>query len=257
MLTAEARSRATKSRWASRPLNGQSATMPPHDHAAILGGHTIYPTTICAPTRDAEPWALKSAVNSKKIGGDIRKGKWKGFPAFTLTLEERATCPKSCRHWRSCYGNHMHFAQRMQAGPDLEWRLVREVALLDIDHPRGFAVRLHNLGDFYSVEYVALWARLSEQHPALHVFGYTARHAEDDPIAAVLIALVARKWDRFAIRFSNAPMPFALPATISIEHPFQKPADSVVCPEQTGKTESCSTCGLCWHSTRRIAFLQH
>ena len=36
----------------------------------------------------------------------------------------------------------------------LPWRLEREVALLDIDHPNGFAVRPHNLGDFYSVRYV-------------------------------------------------------------------------------------------------------
>jgi hypothetical protein len=63
----------------------------------------------------------------------------------------------------------MHFAERMRAGPDLEWRLVREVALLDVDHPGGFAVRLHNLGDFYSVRYVELWAELLERHPGLRV----------------------------------------------------------------------------------------
>src|SRR5262249_24811065 len=35
----------------------------------------------------------------------------------TLTLEERATCPTTCRHWRDCYGNKMHRAQRWQRGP--------------------------------------------------------------------------------------------------------------------------------------------
>ena len=40
--------RATKSRWVSRPLNDQSASMPPFDHPAIMGGRTIYPTTVRA-----------------------------------------------------------------------------------------------------------------------------------------------------------------------------------------------------------------
>ncbi len=251
--------RATKSRWISRPLNGQPASMPPHDHPALMSGHKIYPTTVYAPRRNGGPWALKSATNTAKIGGEICKGKWRGFPAYTLTLEERATCPATCRHWRSCYGNKMHWTERMQAGPDLEWRLVREIALLDIDHPNGFAVRLHNLGDFYSVRYVELWHSLLERHSALHVWGYTARwQVKDDPIAAALVALVQRYWDRFAIRFSNAPFPFAAcPTTITVETCHQKPADAILCPEQVGKTESCSTCALCWQTKRRIAFLQH
>jgi hypothetical protein len=150
----------------------------------------------------------------------------------------------------------MQWADRVQAGPDLEWRLEREVALLETYHPNGFAVRLHNLGDFYSVEYTELWRVLLERHSALHVWGYTARwQVKDDPIAAALVSLAEREWDRFAIRLSNAP--FQSCATISVEHPYQVPDDTILCPEQVGKTESCSTCALCWQSKRRIAFLQH
>ena len=43
---------------------------------------------------------------------------------------------------------------------DGEW-LVMEPA---VKHVNGFAVRLHNLGDFYSVEYVELWRKLLERH---------------------------------------------------------------------------------------------
>jgi hypothetical protein len=248
--------RKTKRRWPSRPHNGQSASPLPDDHPAVVDGRTVYPSTIVAPRRDiGSPWALKSGVNSRKIGGLILKGRWKGFPVYTLTLEERATCPATCRHWRSCYGNKMHWAQRNQAGPDLEWRLEREVALLDIEHPDGFAVRLHELGDFYSVEYVELWGKLLERHPGLHIWVYTAHRG--GPIAAALVALVRRYGGRFAMRFSNAPFPFPFPATITIETERQKPADAILCPEQVGKTESCSTCGLCWQTDKRIAFLQH
>jgi hypothetical protein len=150
----------------------------------------------------------------------------------------------------------MQWALRMQAGPDLEFRLPREVALLDIDHPDGFAMRLHNLGDFYSVEYVDLWGRLLERHPGLHIWGYTARL--DGPIADALAKLGKRYGERFAVRFSNAPLAFtAGPTTITIESIQQKPADAIICPEQIGRTESCSTCALCWGTRRQIAFLQH
>jgi hypothetical protein len=249
--------RRTKSRFPSKPLNGRSASLPPFDHPALIEGRTMYPSTVREPRRNAsDQWCLKSGTNSSKIGGVIVKGKWKGFPIWTLTLEERKTCGP-CRHWRSCFGNHMQWSDRIAAGPNLLWRLPREVALLDIDHPRGFCIRLHVLGDFFGTEYVEMWRRLLERHPALHVFGFTARIDNDDPIAAALIALARDCPDRFAMRFSNAPQPFEMASTVSIEHPFQKPKDAIICPEQVGRTESCSTCALCWATPKRIAFLQH
>ena len=78
----------------------------------------------------------------------------------------------------------------------------REVALLDIDHPNGFAVRLHNLGDFYSLQYVALWRRLLARHPALHVWGYSARHDERSDCRRARIAGRGH-WDRFAMRLQQ------------------------------------------------------
>lgn len=247
--------RLTKSRFASKPLTGKSASLPPFDHPALTEARTLYPSTVRA---GRDRWALKAGENSAKIGGLVMKGRWTGFPVYSLTLEERATCPTSCHHWRSCFGNKMQWTDRVAAGADLEWRLPREIVLLETYHPNGFAVRLHVLGDFYSVEYVGLWRDMLARHSALHVFGYTARwQIETDPIAAALHALIADQWERFAVRFSNAPESFKASATISIEHPLQCPADAIVCPEQIGKTESCSTCALCWQSKKRIAFLQH
>lgn len=251
------RARRTKSRFASKPLNGRSASLPPFDHPALADGRTLYPKTVRTPRRDAAAqWALKRGENSAKIGGEIVKGRWRGLPVYTLSLEERATCPRTCHHWRSCMGNSMHWSDRVQPGADLEWRLEREIAMLEIEHGR-FVVRLHVLGDFYSVGYVELWRKLLDRHAGLNVWGYSARHDQGDPIAAALLSLVRSQWDRFAVRFSNAPQPFEAPTTISVEHPYQIPAGSILCPEQVGKTESCSTCGLCWQSERRVAFIQH
>lgn len=248
--------RRTRSRFASTPVLGNPAprnVVLGFSHEAVTSGRTLFPSTVITKTR-AFP-ALKSGVNSKKIGGLILKGKWAGFPVYTLTLEERATCPAHCVHWRSCYGNKMQYAERLAFGSDLEWRLEREVAALALKHRGGFAVRLHNLGDFYSVAYVEMWASLLTRYPALHCFGFSARWKDDDAIAVALRALVERQWDRFAVRFSNAP--FSERSTISIRKASQKPDDTIICPEQAGQTESCSTCGLCWQSTKRVAFLQH
>ncbi|GAB4071728.1 hypothetical protein KHC28_00295 [Ancylobacter sonchi] len=242
------------SRFQSKVATDRAARLPPVDHPALSEERTIYPATVTAV--DGLPNVLVSAANHWKIGGRIAKGAWSGFPVYALTLEERATCPDSCRHWRSCYGNSMHFAKRLQHGPALEDRLEHELAILQSRHPAGFAVRLHVLGDFYSPAYVARWAGFLDRFPALHVFGFTARiDAASDPIALALVHLVLERWERFAIRFSNAPVDEC--STVTVEHPRQVPADAVLCPQQVGKTASCSTCALCWQSRRRIAFLQH
>jgi hypothetical protein len=149
----------------------------------------------------------------------------------------------------------MHLAKRVRHGPEFEARLESELAILQSRHPGGFAVRLHVLGDFYSVEYVDLWRGFLKRFRSLFVFGFTARWERSDPIAVALLRMVMDQRERFAIRFSNAPVDED--STVSIEHPIQKPADAIICPAQTGKTENCGACALCWHSRRRIAFLQH
>lgn len=250
-----AETRLTKSRFAASFSDDKTARLPAVSNLALTEKRTIYPSTV---VHDVNGYSLlKSGMNASKIGAVVFKGKWKGMPIYTLTLEERATCPTTCKHWRSCFGNKMQFAQRMDhTAPDFERALVGQVAWLTRKHPNGFVVRLHVLGDFYSVRYVNLWQAMLDQFKPLRVFGYSARwDTKADPIAAVLVPLVMERWDRFAIRFSNAPVDEC--STVSIEHPIQKPADAIICPEQTGRTESCSTCGLCWQTKRRVAFIQH
>ena len=35
---------------------------------------------------------------------------------YTVTLEERATCPKTCKHWYDCYGNTAHSPKESVGG---------------------------------------------------------------------------------------------------------------------------------------------
>ena len=223
------------------------------DHPAALAGRTLYEAR--RQWAGFEGRVLKDGHNSRKIGRFVTKGRWRGMPIFTLTLEERATCPRSCDHWLDCYGNKMNWSNRLLPGDALERRLDAELSQLQRVFPGGFVVRLHVLGDFYSVGYVDRWAGWLDQHPALRVFGYSARPA-GDAIGDRLRQLVAQRWDRFAVRFSGAGGEGSA-NTIRRMPDAPRVPDGIVCPAQTGRTECCGTCGLCWGTRAPVAFVVH
>jgi hypothetical protein len=222
----------------------------PDSHTASRNATTIFPSRVFHSSTVGR--VLKSGANASKIGKAVTKGKWKGFPIYTLTLEERATCPRSCQQWASCYGNNMHMAQRIIPDKWFERVLWEELQALQGEYPRGFVVRLHILGDFFSVEYVQLWQRALVTFPALCVFGYTARDPEGE-IGALLLTMASDGWERFAVRFSGAG--FHSMGSEVVDSADETP--HLVCPAQTGKTDCCATCALCWQSDRTIAFLRH
>lgn len=223
------------------------------DHPAVVEGRSLF----TKHAGNSSSRVLVSGFNSRKIGKVCKKGKWKGFPIYTLTLEERKTCPTTCDLWRSCYGNKMHWSRRNQAGPVLEAKLGQELSNLQEQHPRGFIVRLHVLGDFYSVEYVQKWEDWLDMHPALHVFGYTAR-TEVDPIGRELRELIRVRWRRFAVRSSGHLLGGTpgIPYT-SVIKTESEAGKAIICPAQTYKSDCCATCALCWQSKKPIAFLEH
>jgi hypothetical protein len=146
---------APKRRFTDHKKVGKPLTLSP-DHPAVIEGRTMFPSRVT----EEHDRLLKSGQNQRKLGSHVSKGRWAGMPIFTLTLEERATCPRSCQHWNDCYGNHMHWPKRHAHGPELEGKLALELAVLAAKYPAGFVVRLHILGDFYSSEYVRRWYRL-------------------------------------------------------------------------------------------------
>lgn len=224
-------------------------------HSAAEQGHTLFPSTVNDIDHPRVKRLLKSGHNSRKIGKRVEKGRLAGAEVFTLTLEERATCPRTCATWHSCYGNGMPYAQRLVHGAAFEARLWDELAALNARHRRGFLVRLHVLGDFYSSEYVELWSRALAAFPALNVFGFTARRPNDDPIGRAVRMLVGRHGLRFAIRFSGAEGD-RLASRVLPDGVATDPA-AITCPAQTGKAECCARCALCWQSDRSIAFIRH
>ncbi|WP_084581756.1 GP88 family protein [Sphingomonas azotifigens] len=219
-------------------------------HPAIAEGRTVMPSRVFQPGE--LPRLLVSGVNSRKIGKKVTKGRWKGAPIFTLTLEERATCPRTCSEWRTCYGSNMQYARRIAHGPEFERLLWQELEAKQAAHPAGFVVRLHVLGDFYSPDYVELWGEALAVFPALRVFGYTAREP-DSPEGAVVRELLGLHPDRWCIRFSG--LDADTDGAVVIER--GEATRHTICPAQTGGTDCCATCALCWHSDQTIAFWRH
>jgi len=230
------------------------------NHPALSEGRTIFRKSV---KRVADsPRLLVSGANNSKLGRKVLKGPWAGRPIYQLSLEERATCPRSCQLWSSCYGNAMHLARRHDhTDPAFLPALRAELEALNHAHRKGFVVRLHTLGDFYSVEYVRFWADMLDTLDGLYVFGFTHRRedADDDEsrrIARALRYLSETAWSVFALRFSNRE---GAAGTVTVTQPSTAP-DVVMCPAQTHQTEACATCGLCWAPAarnKRIGFLQH
>ena len=224
-------------------------------HPALSEKRTIHTKTIRLPSQPKN--ILKPASANSKLGkrsNIITKGKWKGMRMFSLTLEERKTCPSDCFRWAECYGNAMPFAHRFEHGSDLTWHLYFELEKLAEKYPEGFVVRLHILGDFYSWAYAMFWRNMLELFPPLHIFGYTARKEGD--IHDAIIGTNAKFPERHVVRIStNKSWDQAQPnKTYASNETVGKSFD---CPEQTKKTESCLTCGLCWTVNNTVRFQDH
>lgn len=225
---------------------------------AIERGRTQYlGNAVKAVTSDVN--LLKRSMNNGKLGKlrEWRAGAFKGMPLYSLTLEERATCERSCNAWEVCYGNNMPFAHRFDVTSDgglaLMLRLQAELDKLDSKHPGGYSIRLHILGDFFSIEYVDFWREQLATRSALHVYGYTHRQG-------AIKARIDEVWREYQARFAimqsdgdaSDTRPIALLETSA-------GADTLpTCPEQSGKAKGCLDCGLCTNpNVRGVRFLLH
>ena len=201
---------------------------------------------------------IKKSTNIK-LGKKVTKGIFKDMPIFTVTLEERATCSDTCLHWWTCYGNNMPFATRYEANDALTDAMEIELEELNRKHKNGFLVRLHVLGDFYSVEYVELWDKWLAQFDNLYVYGYSERKT-GTPIGDALNILRERWTSRFMVRVSGD---FSLSTMTALSFDDNRAVTQIknkqafLCPVQEDKTDGCGTCGLCWTAKKNVVFKTH
>lgn len=219
---------------------------------------TKYPSRVYDPGSPLLHRVLGLGENNRKLGRTVAKGRFKGYTIRTLSLEERVTCPTSCGHWIDCYGNNMPWAKRIDHKgdmflPRLEAELDHAVETAKV----GVLVRLHVLGDFYSDEYVEFWRRMLNKHPTLAAWGYTAYRWGTGPVyqALVMMAQDFEGTGRWSIRTSNFGAVWGT-ESIKSEEEWRR-GTSFICPEQTGKTKSCATCGACWSTPKNVAFIDH
>jgi hypothetical protein len=230
-------------------LSGPKVVLEPH-HPASRAGTTIF-------MRQVKPAAqmvrlLKSGEHSRKLGKVVTKGEWAGFRIFSLTLEERATCPRTCLQWKDCYGNNLHYSDRVHDDGTLRRRLWGELAALNAEFPAGFVVRLHVLGDFDSVDYVEFWRGALIDFPALRIFGFTARQPSD-PIGAAVLFLMRDFEDRVALRISGGGMESHCAEVVD----RKEDATGFICPAELKETICCANCTLCWKVRHNVTFLRH
>ncbi len=199
---------------------------------------------------------LKRGKQNKKLGDKITKGAWKGMTMYSLTLEERATCPSDCEQWDNCYGDNMPFAHRFNhLHPDFKNNLETQLCELNKKHNAGFVVRLHVLGDFYDGLYIAQWQQWLHKFKNMHAFGYT-HHRYTSQLGVMLNNINRIYSDRFRIRFSD-DWDTEFSAHVIDANQTQHVKHGIVCPEQLGKTDSCATCSYCWSSNNPVIFIEH
>ena len=200
---------------------------------------------------------LKPGGNNKKLGSKVTTGAWKNAAIYSLTLEERTTCPPTCQQWDTCYGNNMPFAARYDhTHPEFLELLTDNISDLIRKHifkGQGLAIRLHVLGDFYSTEYVKFWESWARDWDQLKLWGYTHR----DPDTAIGEAIRdMNELHNVHIRFSdNDQVRKKYQANVIASS--DTPHTGIICPEQTGAKPSCGTCAMCWTGNKEINFLRH
>jgi hypothetical protein len=152
-----------------------------------------------------------------------------------------------------------------------------DLAYYQAKYPEGFLLRLHVLGDFYSVAYVAAWAKWLGMFPALNVYGYTANQydaidSNERAIGEALLSLRLACGVRFAVRSSGSYTDSfaALSNDDSRSNDLLADKQAFLCPTQiskeTGKlakkneptlAPDCGACGLCWQASKPVVFLTH
>jgi hypothetical protein len=162
----------------------------------------------------------------------------------------------------NCYGNAMPFAIRHRPGAELERQIETELQELMAEHPKGVMVRLHGLGDFYSVEYVNFWGRMLDRFERLACYGYTA-HSRATPESEAIVLAVAKVMhthpERMVVRLSGQPGTMGA-LVIDRKPDGPRVPEGLVCPAEREATACCATCGLCWSAEavdQTIVFVRH
>lgn len=238
------------------------------NHLAVVEGRSVYPNMVFEVTAETE--LLVSGRSNAKVGQYMVDGEGRKWgQMFTVGWEERATCPRTCHHWRDCYTNNSPFMRRKHYDLKREdeilgfLQLEVERVLREVKEPYVY-VRLHQSGDFPSEKYVYWWMKAIERHPRLKVFGYT-HWPETSPIGEAVQNANNAYWHMgFRIFRSNSGHKKKGANTFASALQARR-AGNMPCLEQVGKSPSCGECQMCLPGresrgkmfTGSIGFIRH
>ena len=134
------------------------------------------------------------------------------------------------------------------------------------------AVRIHEAGDFFSIEQITMWQEIAEQNPDVVFWAYTRSDLVPQLTQALrsladvgnvhLRASFDPTMSADGITLSRNGLPGAI--VVGKKHNGKRSGPervvgTVNCPEQTTNGEiGCADCGLCWHASRpTIRFWKH
>jgi hypothetical protein len=177
--------------------------------------------------------------------------------------------------FRRCYQRHWDVSKSPEfPGEIIESLLRRQDRLL--------AFRIHDLGDFYSVDYIEAWIRIVRTCRAISFFAYTRswvcpdlwpklRELAAEPNMVLFLSLDRSMmeipippggndlpWAYLAVDDSDIP---SRPVDVVFRYDWRKlpPLDdpnhfgSKVCPHEDGRTKTtCSRCKFCWRWAKAV-----
>ncbi len=154
--------------------------------------------------------------------------------------------------FRSMFASyHANFALQADDPSGLETRIRAELA-----RRRITTVRLHVDGDFHRAGYVRMWARIARDHPNLRFFAYTRSWTVKRLRKSLEVLRALPNVDLFASCDPTMPNPPKGWRVAWIDGDSR--AKGPVCPEQRGRKDSCTTCGLCYSGKlQNIRFVTH
>jgi len=152
----------------------------------------------------------------------------------------------------------MPFAHRFANGPELLEAIDAQLQTLTDKWPIGIVVRLHVLGDFWNRAYANFWAIMLAKYPTLCIYGYTAHYMTPNMRHAINILNDCSN-GRSMIRYSHNADHDPENPTVRFAATEHYQGDTFDCPEQTGRIDSCASCGACFNKriSKTVRFLSH
>lgn len=131
----------------------------------------------------------------------------------------------------------------------------------DIQSAGYQTVRIHESGDFFTVQQIEGWAKLAVAMPTVAFYAYTRSWNQ----AALLPALEAFKTlpnvQVLASVEDGEKAPDSWRTATIVPKGTKAQSGAIVCPQQTGKVESCADCRFCIDGnkskTQNVLFLKH